>query len=281
MERRGVRVAAVAVALLVLGGCAGDSRSPEEPAPSIELSFTQLLPEEGTNRALLRVINHEPRAITVTAVGLDWPGYGAAREETGEKVVPLDSELMLRLELPQPVCTTHGRAPDDAVRGVVRVDGHDLTQPLTGPAQDYVRRLWRTQCDQELLDRSLRVAYAGDHEQSAGPGADLVRTSLVLTRVSGDQPVRVVSPRGSVLYDVRLTGRTSLPRDAESVRVGLEILPGNRCDEHAIGQATAPYDFSIVLRVGSRGIRHAISPPLPIQNAASEMLLRHCGSLRR
>lgn len=271
----------VAAALLGLTGCTGEATTPEPPQPELELGFTQLLPEEGTEHALVRVINHEPEPITVTELGIDWPGYGGASGgPIDEKVVPADSELMLRVDLPDPVCTTDA-PPDDPVEGRLTIDGRDLIQPLTDPAQVYVRRLWRTQCDQELLDSTVRIAFARDHEQVTGPEGDWVRTTLLLTRVGGDQPVEITSAEGSVLYNLRVAGHATLPPAAETARVELDILPGNRCDEHAIGQATAPYDFLLLLRIGDRRVSHPTQPPLPVQNAASTMLLRHCGEVGR
>lgn len=264
------------VALLVAVGCGGDVEAPRR-MPDLELGLTQLLPEEGTDRALLRVINREAEPIEVTAVGLSWDGYGTFLEVVdGVKVVPAESELMLRMRLPAPRCTADGSPPESPVEGRVTVGGDDVTRPLTDAAQVYVRRLWQVQCDQELLAGRVRIQYADRPRQVGGAGGDAVETALVLSRVEGEGPVRVTAAGGSVLYDLRLAGRTRLRAGEDSVRVPLVILPGNRCDEHAIGQATAPYDFSVTLRLGGREVLHAVEPPLATQRAASAMLRRHC-----
>lgn len=271
--------AAVAVAVLLLGGCTDGPASTPAPAPEVSLGLTQLLPEEGSGRALLRVINEEGHPVEVTAVGLDWPGYGRVLEETdGAKEVPGESELMLRLELPEASCSEDGEPPTEAVLGRLRVDGVDLVQPLTDPAQVYVQRLWRGQCDQQLLDESLRMVFADDPRQVTGDRGDAVATALLLSRRAGDEPVRLAATDGSVLYDLEPAGASRMDPGADRVRVPLRILPGNRCDEHAIGQATAPYDFSVTLRIGERHVLQGITPPLPVQEAASKMLLRHCGT---
>lgn len=275
---------AVAVAVLLLGvaGCA-DAVVPVEPdAVDLELGFTQILPEEGTSRGLLRVINHEPEPITVTAVGLAWPGFGDVLDATdGDTVVPAASELMLRVELPEPECGGSGEAPSAVVVGRLTVDGEELSRPLTGAAQEYLRRLWRAQCDQELVQRSFRIRFEDDPEQVTGEAGDRVDTALVISRLDGHEPVRLTASGGSVLYDLRLTGRRAVPSRVDESRVPLAILPGNRCDEHAIGQATAPYDFSVTLRLDGRRIVWALRPPLAVQDAASVMLLRHCGTVRQ
>ena len=252
---------------------------PEPDPPSLELGFTQILPEEGTSRGLLRVINREARPVTVTAVGLSWPGYGEVLEPTdGAKVVPAESELMLRVELPPPRCTATGEPPVEPVRARLVVDGHEMAHPLTGPAQTYVGRLWRTQCDRQLIRRSLRVQYADDPRVVTGPGGFHVESALELTRLDTGRAVRVVSTGGSVLYDVQVPSPSTMLPSLDAARLPLAILPGNRCDEHAIGQATAPFDFSLTLRLGNRRVLQMIRPPPAVRAAASTMLRRHCGS---
>jgi hypothetical protein len=265
------------VTLTSLPGCTASSDSrPEPEAPEVELSLTQILPEEGTPNALLRVINPGTRRLDVTAVGLAWEGYGEVLQPTdGHKEIPADDQLMLRFELPPPRCDSDADGPDDEVRGRLTVDGADVEQPLTAPAQRYVRRLWRTQCDRLLVERTIVLEW----RLARGPAEEgRVTTELRLTRRDGADRITVVGTDGSVLYRLsRPRGAVLAPEDA-STTVPLAVLPGNRCDEHAIGQATAPYDFSITLEIGSRRVLEALSPPLRIQNAASRMLLRHCGA---
>ncbi len=276
-----MRRAALSTALVssvLAAGCSGATPSPDpEPRPpGLTLGFTQILPEEGSNRGLLRVINREARPVTVTAVGLSWSGYGDVLEPTdGAKVGPSESELMLRVALPPPRCTPSREPPAEPVRARLVVEGRRLTQALTAPAQTYVERLWRTQCDRRLLRGSLRIRYAENPRVVAGRDGYHVGGALVLTRLDSLAPVRVISTGGSVLYDVRVPDRT-MPASLDTIRVPLLVLPGNRCDEHAIGQATAPFDFSVTLRLGSRRVRQPIPPPRAIRRAASTMLRRHC-----
>jgi hypothetical protein len=265
------------MAMTSVASCSGSSSdpAPEREPPEVELSLTQILPEEGSRRVLLRVINPGSRSLDVTAVGLAWKGYGEVLQPTdGHKEVPADDQLMLRFELPPPRCDGGGDEPDDEVRGRLTVDGVDLEQGLTAPAQRYVRRLWRAQCDRLLLERTIALEWG----LAPGPAEEgRVETELSLTRRDGAERIVVVSTDGSVLYRLSRPRGAVLAPDDDSVTVPLDVLPGNRCDEHAIGQATAPYDFSVTLQVGSRRVLHALPPPLSIQSAASRMLLRHCG----
>lgn len=58
----------------------------------------------------------------------------------------------------------------------------------------------------------------------------------------------------------------------------MHVVPGNRCDEHARGQATAPYDFLLRLRVGDRA-EATVAPEVPrsLQEAATRALDGACG----
>jgi hypothetical protein len=241
----------------------------------VELSFTQLLPEEGTRHALLRVINPGPRSVDVTAVGIVWDGYGNVLQRTdGHKEIRPGAQLMLRFELPPPRCRPSDR-PAGPVRGRLTIDSVDMEQELTSPAQVYVRRLWRSQCDRLLLDRAADLEW----RLAEGPPEEgQVATELLLSRGTGTDAIKIIGLGGTVLYRLHGPRGPVLSPEEDDESVPLAILPGNRCDEHAIGQATAPYDFSVTLQVGTRRMVQALHPPLAMQNAASRMLLRHCGS---
>jgi hypothetical protein len=274
-----LRALAAVASLAVLAACTADSSPAPEPGPArpdVDLSFTQLLPEEGTRHALLRVINPGTRSVDVTAVGIAWEGYGNVLQPTdGHKEIRPGAQLMLRFELPPPRCGPSGGRAGSPVRGRVTVDGVDLEQQLTAPAQVYVRRLWRRQCDRLLLDRATDLEW----RLVEGPSEEgRVATELRLSRGSGKEAIEVIGLGGTVLYRLHGPRRAVLTPAEDAEAVPLAILPGNRCDEHAIGQATAPYDFSVTLQVGTRRMVQALHPPLAMQNAASRMLLRHCGS---
>jgi hypothetical protein len=279
LSRRRVLAAVAALgALTSLSSCSASSdSSPGRAGPEVELSLTQLLPEEGSRHALLRVINPGSASLDVTAVGLAWEGYGEVLQRTdGHKEVPAGDQLMLRFDLPPPRCDSSDvDGPEDEVRGRLTVDGTDVEQPLTAPAQRYARRLWRTQCDRLLLEQTIGIEW----RLADGPAEEgRVATELVLTRRDGSERIAVVRTDGSVLYRLSRPRGAVLAPENDSSTVPLAVLPGNRCDEHAIGQATAPYDFSITLEVGSRRVLEALVPPLSIQSAASRMLLRHCAA---
>ena len=149
-----------------------------------------------------------------------------------------------------------------------------------------MRRLWqhavrRARGEQRSRDLLLaaRGSVVGDGDDARALG------DIVLRRRDGDEPIEVEDVDGSVLHGLRLPGPTTLAPGEDAARIPLEITPGNRCDEHARGQATAPFDFLMRLGLGDRpAIPYRIEVPLPAMNAATEALDVAClarAALRR
>ncbi|QNN53288.1 hypothetical protein [Nocardioides mesophilus] len=279
----GAAWAAALVLLVALSACSGASGGPaadrsspaEQGRPRVTLSFTQLLPDEGTERGLLRVRNTADEPLHVTGIGLDWPGYGSSFRQDKDALIGPDATMDLRLTLPAPQC----EATATPIVGLVESDAGSVQQPLLGTGEDFLRRLWTLQCSERLVSDALDLRY-GDRWTRLGSGAgSSIRGTLELRRRRGDEPVRLLGVQGSVLYDVALPGGTLLPAGRAAASLPIEILPGNRCDEHARGQATAPFVFRLELTVGDSGpVKVIIEPPPRGQDEATALLDRACAS---
>ena len=273
--------AAVLGALLVattsLAGCRSPASGPEDdgPAPELTVGFTQLIPREGTRHALLRVTNTGASGLTVRSVALDWPGYAGGDPSPADPTIPAGRTLDLRLELPDPTCEPTDAAPV----GVVETHTGTVRVALSPTGTTYLRRLWRTQCDHTMVEEAVGVSYSPGW-RVVGRGSDArARGAVVLRRRSSEEPVAVEDVDGSVLHGLQLPGPRLLPPGESVARIPLEITPGNRCDEHARGQATAPFDFSMQLRLGDRPpVRYPIEVPLAAMQAATEALDLACGT---
>lgn len=267
----GERVVALgAAALLLTAGCGASPTPRDDPGPTATLGFTQLLPREGTRHALLRVTNTADAAMDVRAVAIEWPGYPDAVPSPADPTIPAGSTLDIQLELPDPACD---QAPTEEVVGVVETAQGTVRHELEPTGTTYVRRLWRTQCEDLVVRSAVAITYS-DTWRVVGSGSDArALGDLVLRRRDGDEPIEIVGVDGSVLHGLRLPGPTTLPAGSALAQIPLEITPGNRCDEHARGQATAPFDFLMRLRIGDRApIAHAIELPLTAMDAATEAL---------
>lgn len=241
---------------------------PDAAAVSVELSFTQLLPDEGTPKGLLRVVNTGEQPLPVTGAGLDWSGYGPAFLREQDSTLRPGQTLDLHVLLPAAACD-EGSEP---VQGVVETPDTTVRVQLSDDGERFLRHLWERGCLADLLADQVDVSYADgwtlDRESEAVVG------DLLLERSGGDLSVSVTSARGSVLYDVALPAHVTSRLEDETVRVPLRILPGNRCDEHAIGQATAPFTFRIGVRIGDDVSTKLLIPPPPRVQAQTTRMLR-------
>ncbi len=263
------------VAALLATACSADQPAPGEredgSPPEVSMSVTQLLPDEGTRKALLRVTNESDARLTVSGTGLDWSGYG------GEFLRPQDDELApgqtldLRTLLPAEVCD----AGEEAVLGVLETDRGPVSQPLTASGEVYLRRLWNKRCFEQTLADQVSISYASGW--AIDPQQETLDGDLLLRRRGGDLTVAVTEASGSVLYDLGVRREVESVPDAPITRVPLSITPGNRCDEHAIGQATAPFTFQVVISIdGGDGLPVLVVPPVPVQKQAAALLTLHC-----
>lgn len=285
MSPRASTALALAVAGALLAGCDAGAGPPGDPPSAsprttpgrhVELGFTQLLPREGSRHALLRITNTGEDALDVTSVGVAWEGYDDASATPSTAVIGPGSTLDMRVRLPPPRCDVPGREP---VVGVVGTAAGDLREDLEASGQVYIRRLWRTQCQARVLDRALGVSFSSGWDVLGTGDRARARGALRLTRRRTGLPVVVDRVDGSVLHGLRLPGPRVLGRGRQRVDLPLEITPGNRCDEHARGQATAPFDFLARLRVGRRQVLDVeLDVPLAAQRAASQALDRACAS---
>jgi hypothetical protein len=282
MTPKGGTAAALTAALcaaVVVAGCSTDHSPPPVASgeqPLLTLSFTQLLPYEGTERGLLRVQNDAAEPVEITGIGLDWPGFGPAFREDKQVTLGAGRTMTLKLTLPEPVCAE----TDDPVAATVETAGRTVRQPLTASGQRFLRHLWDQQCWARFVEERLDIAY-DDAWSQRGPDARPRATgTLRLTRVAGQEPVELLGVQGSVLYGLELTGATRLGPEEEALAAPVAILPGDRCDEHARGQATAPFTFRLTLRIGDAPPGKVLIPPPPLgQVAATTVLDRACGPL--
>lgn len=268
----------VVTALLLTGCEAGPVDSPPDPGPepTATFGFTQLLPLEGTRHALLRVTNTSDAAMDVTGVAIEWPGHPDRTPSPASASIAAGQTLDMRVELPDPVCDVPATG---AVVGLVESDQGTVRHELEATGTTYVRRLWRTQCGEMVVRSAVALSYSTSW-RVVRTGVDArALGDLVLRRREGDEAIQLGGVDGSVLHGLHLPGPTTLPAGEDVARIPLEITPGNRCDEHARGQATAPFDFLVRLRIGDRpAIAYRLEVPLTAMEAATEALDVACGA---
>ncbi|MET1058893.1 MAG: hypothetical protein ABWX84_04820 [Nocardioides sp.] len=236
------------VLLTSVTGCSSDSAGDsEEPAPRVEMSFSQHRIDEGSDRANLRVVNDSDRPAQVTEIGLDSAGYGEHVEDHDSLVQP-GQTIDLRMTLPEPVCDA---SPTPAY-GIVTIAGTRIREKLDTFGQDFVESLWRRTCNLLSVTTVADLAWRFDYEAVGTGRASYLRGVLGVTRKPGaTTPLRVVGMQGSVLFRLQQTARPTLGPDDEQASVPLRLRWG-RCDEHAISESSQTFLWKLDISVDGK-----------------------------
>lgn len=271
-------------ALVVLAGASGcvlpESGNPDGGASpgvnavrqSVSMSFGQLPSQVGTDHGLLRVVNTGRDGLAVKRVGLDWVGYARPFLVDEDNVLRAGETVDFPVTLPAPECT----GASGPVLGVVDTGEARLRTRLDREGTVLLRRNRRQGCTEEFTVERLRIEY-GRSWRLSGHGASAAMTGdLRLSRVTGRDVVRLLGVEGSVLYDLGLPGRRTLSSGSSTTTVPLRITPGNRCDEHAHSQATAPFAFRLALTIGERHASVSLPPPPRVQAKVPTLLRLAC-----
>jgi hypothetical protein len=208
----------------------------------------------------------------VRDVGLEWPGF-SGDPEPFPYLVKAGRTLDLPFELPEPDCApAAGRAPANAV---LVTSGGTLREPLDAEGRRFLLRLWRGVCDELRIARIVSFRW-GDRWVTEGRGeTSVLHGRLILTR--GDDAatgVRVTSLKGSVLFDVRLSGADALPANTSRSSLAVEVRRG-RCDQHGRSQSTQTFVWRIFVEIGDEPSVARVVPPDPTQQARLLGFLDH------
>lgn len=260
----------VAVGALLLGGALAGCGGDEDASPPLDLSvsMTQPIPFRDTPKVLLRVDNDGPDPVHITAAGLDWVAYGGRTMIAKDYDLQPGERIDLTFTLPAEQCDSDEGQPEV----VVVTDRGSASKELHSYGEEFIRDLWATRCFSAKLEATADVSYAaGWRVQPSRVSGD-----LVVERKDGAEPMEFRSSLGSVLYQVELPRPVAIPPDDATGRVPFEVLPNGRCDEHAIGQATAPFSFKYDIAVAETHRVVVLSPPIALQDDIAAMLLEHC-----
>lgn len=267
------------VAVLLLAGCSPEAETapPPEPAPQVTFSVSQHRADENTPRANLRVVNlDEERPVEVTAIGLDWAGYGGEFTEPHESTVPPGQTLDLTMTFPEPVCDVTDPAP---ATGIIDVGDRRVTGALEEAGQGFLESLWRRACnaaavaavaDLRIGDRWRRVGH--------GTGAAYVGSIVVDRTGSPASTLAVTGFEGSILFALAADPPFTLAPRQQRLVVPVRLTP-YRCDAHARGETTQAFLFQLDVVVDDDPVRRVTvtSDDEDWQVAAMDYLDDACG----
>lgn len=246
---------AVVVAVAVLAGCSGGDAPdpPPDAEPRVAFSVSQYRADENTPFANLRVINLDPdRSVEVTAIGLDWPGYGEPFTRPEAATVMAGQTLDLRMRLPDPVCDPSEPRPATAV---AEIDGVRVTGPLQAAGRSLLRSLWSRSCTARAVAAVADIRLGGSWHPVDGGAEPAYAGTLVVQRTPGSTArLVVVGVTGSILFEAAAATPAVLGPEQRRLVIPVQLTPF-RCDPHARGETTQAFLFRIDVVVGHQPSR--------------------------
>lgn len=260
MKRLGAVVVALATAC-ALAGCGGS-----DPAPKLSASTTQFRFNEGTNVLRTGVVNEGTGTITVDTVALHWPGFAGPVAKV-HQTIGKGEIAAFDLHYGRAHCASQ---PSPTAKLDVVADGHRETIPVKVEYAGLLVDLWKRECATQRLTDAATVTL-----EKGTLAKDGYRTDVLLKRVGGTEPVRLVQVLGSV--NLVLEAKLPAALSGDETRVPLLIHPTLRCDAHSLSQSSQEYLFSAWATVGSSpAVRVFLRVTPEIQAGIDRMIDRDC-----
>jgi len=228
-------------------------------------------------RLAIATINNGDAPIEVIRIGLVAEHFDVLAPEEKSATIPVGSRTDLQVDFGAVFDCTVTTALSASVDIELVVPPDATVQHVTvsiDPAPLDVMR--GTECRQQAVHDAVSIGFAPDWNVTA----TVLATEILLERSTGDESVTVEALRGTEIVTLR-----SVPHDREPVAVvepgiprlaipvELEVI---RCDPHAVGQATKPYEVKLWVAVGDREAQFMTIGPDDRLKAALQELIAMC-----
>ncbi|KQY55426.1 hypothetical protein [Nocardioides sp. Root140] len=253
--------------LLLTAGCAVETQ-PE--VPDVAMSFVQQRVFEGTPRAQLRVVNSSSDDLTVTGVGLDWPGYGKFLDDYST-TVEAGRTLDLNITLPTPDCSALAPTSKPVI-GRVRVGNDVVRRTLDASGTGFVTRIWQRECDERRVESAVRLSYDGPRQLVGSGRRTQLAGHITLTRRSEERRIVVPEIVGSVLLELHLDQPAVLPPGVDRRTFPMTMVVP-RCDVHALIESSQTFHFLMAARLGDDPLVRVLRLPDVRTRARAQALL--------
>ena len=245
------------------------------PDPEVTVQVLQYRRDVADRAIEVKVENPGESALTVDAVELEFPGFGAVPRTEEDAVLAPGRRVDLRLPLGPTDCTTTATARTPVVR--LWLDGS--TEPAVLEVTDprALVKVHQRECAEQAVREVLDVRFVTDAWERRGRGDSLVVHGVLRVDPDPGSSATVTALEGSTLFAV--TPEPLPPRVDDAVDVPLTLLP-QRCDPHAVGESKRGYTFGV--RVGVEGQDDVLLPVEPDPAGRSlleDALLERCGLL--
>jgi len=190
--------------------------------------------------------------LTVRAPGLD-----LRRDRPVEAELRAGGGLDLPVVMGEPDCAV---VPGAAVAVVALRDGTGARRTVEVPLADdgLLTRLQDADCADRALRAQADIDVAGMEPVQTADGPAL-RIEIRLTRLTGDDPVRITGTGANTVYTITAVGRLPTLREGTGTLV-IDMLP-SRCDPHGLGESYRTSLIDLVVALGHADPRPFVLTP--------------------
>jgi len=242
------RLAAVLAATAILSGCDQDA-SPPDAGRTTAGSGQELQGElvqfrrDAEGRVVQIRLTAASDGLVVESAEVDADGFAPPLAWHGTTTLPVNRALDLRVTLTSPDCSVE---PTDLSARVTLAGRSD---PVVVPLDDggLLRRLHDGACADEALLEQARIEVVSLTETEV-PDGPALRATVRLTRLSGQDAIRIQGTRPNIVYVITPAGDLPTLGPEGSVDLLLDLVP-SRCDVHALGESyrTSLIDLRVVV----------------------------------
>lgn len=219
----------------------------------------------------MKLYNGTDRDLDVAGVQFVWDGLTTEVARRDNALIAGD-----RLDFPVPLAAAHcagdGTEADmpalaNAYVRVLLADGSEVRADVYD-VKHFARALYLQDCERQRVAREVTIEWV-DVQAAELDGRPITTATLRFTRGTGQGAVRLLLVTGTVLFTPD-SPALQLPADQDMAATQVRFLEG-RCDSHALGEASQPFEFSLIIDLGD-GVERPYALPIP---AADQVAMRH------
>lgn len=236
----------------------------------------------------VKLVNRSGERLDIDALQLVWEGFTSPLTE--RRIVLVGSQRVdIPLPFPGATCVGDGSAATMPHVGAATVrlvlnDGTERSVPVYD-VDGVARSLYLKDCERQMIERLVGIEWV-DVEAATLDGRPVTEGWLQLTRRARSGAISVHSVSNTVVFVVEpvdvAAGAPLVTLDAGEQEASVRVrFVENRCDPHAIAEASQPFDFVVQLQIDGAPHPYLALPPAADQPPMRQRLDAGCQALGR
>ena len=244
---------------------------PDLPVPTGILAAMpfQNTQDEPARVLQIEIVNGGSEQMKVVGVQFLWSGFTTEVASRNDTIVPGET-IDFPVPFPGATCQGDGTVatmPDVSTASVrlVLADGTERSVPAFD-AKRFARHLYLDDCERQNIDAAVAIEWTDLHEV-AFEGRTITEGTLRLTRRTSTGAVAVAQIGNSIIFTLDVPSATAgaplvtLPAGESTASVPVRFLEG-RCDAHAMGETSQPFNFVAQIDLGDGELHpYLVMPP--------------------